>query len=164
MNYKAIIFLCVVAFLACVVGCMRIMDLYPAPISKDLYTYTGNDPNKLRWESLGLLKDLSNQATLKHQLTQTDIEYAAKKDNLIYSNINSVATTAIEQTEAERNRVFGAGGIADVLLASIATGGGVWALAKKVLYTEQEYQAALQTPAPQQITNVPVSVSKPVVP
>ena len=110
MNWKSILVAVVIVVILLAIGCSMIGDLYPAKVPRGLATYTDKDPNHLGWQCAGSLREILNDASLKHQLTQNDIEYAAKKDNLNYSAVATAGTTSLQIAIAEREAAFGTNG------------------------------------------------------
>ena len=140
MKNGIIIGIVIVVSVTVLVGCQKLLDLYPADVPKDLYTYLGQEPNQIRWECIGQLKGLMDSATLKHNLNQAEFDYISKRDNLTYTSVNASATISFERAIAEQKAVFGEGGIASIALAAIAGGGGMSVILRKIWYTEKEHQ------------------------
>jgi hypothetical protein len=143
-----------------IIGCQMLEDkIMPVHISKDLSKYTGHDPNNIGYESLEKLKDFSNKAQLTHQLTQAEVEYLAKKDNVTYTLVSAVSTETIKEAEQEKQAIFGQGGIASMIISALLGGGGTMAVLSKIWYTETEHQAALDAVQQQPVTQVSPSAT-----
>ena len=117
------------------IGCQKLMNLYPADITKAQKVYVGKDPNVWSYDCLGSLKEINDESTLKHNLTQSELNYLADRDNLTYTTVIRQGLSAQETAQKEAEAAMGLGSAA---IGAILGGGGMAAVLRRIWFTEKE--------------------------
>ena len=115
------IVLLVIVFI--VAGCGMLADLYPAKVPHAAKEYVNNNqsssvlgeepaatpekPALLHYDSVGQLKELKDQAVVKHIEVQIDLKHWMEKDMALYSEAIAASNLNIQQAEAERAATIG---------------------------------------------------------
>lgn len=129
-------------------GCMLIQKkITPASIDPQLIKYAGVEPNKVGYQSMEKLEKITAAAKVQHIMNQAEWNYYITRDNAVFAEVAKQAEAAWKQADADRNSLFGSGGLLGIgigllgggTLASIAT--SMWK--NSTMYSEAENQLAV---------------------
>lgn len=125
-------------------GCSFVYDLYPTKIPPESLTYVSKDPNSVGWPCISKIREIKEEVTSKHLLTQKELSYLVSKDDALYSRAIDQVTFNLVSAETERQKLIGTmenpGYLLGILLPIVGGFAGR-AITTLTHYSEQELQA-----------------------
>lgn len=133
-------------------GCTALYDLWPAQTPKDTMAYVNIEPNEIKWQSIGKLKEIREECITKNIVTQAMFLSRMQIDKLLYARAIDQANINITSAENERNQIVGTINNPGWLLSLLLPIGGGFlgrAVTQLTHYSESELQSKIAETATQ---------------